>query len=178
MLIVGLGNPDKKYYNTPHNLGFIALDAIAKNKGIEFKFSEQHNAMISEFCYDEDKIYLLKPWTGMNSSGNPVKSFVESYKISFDDILVIYDDMDLEPGKLRTRNSGSSGGHRGMKSIVENLGTSNLKRIKIGIGHPENKENVIDYVLHQLTDKEMELLLPSVEKIPEMVDEIIHRKEI
>lgn len=86
--------------------------------------------------------------------------------------------MDLEPGKLRTRNSGSSGGHRGMKSIVENLGTSNLKRIKIGIGHPENKENVIDYVLHQLTDKEMELLLPSVEKIPEMVDEIIHRKEI
>lgn len=178
MLIVGLGNPDKKYSNTPHNLGFMALDVIAKNKGIEFKFSEQHNAMISEFYSDEDKIYLLKPWTGMNSSGNPVKSFVESYKISFDNILVIYDDMDLELAKLRFRNSGSSGGHRGMKSIIENLGTSNLKRIKIGIGHPENKENVIDYVLHQLTVKEMESLLPSVEKIPEMVDDIIHRKEI
>lgn len=178
MLIVGLGNPDKKYSNTPHNLGFMALDAIAKNKDIEFKFSKQHNAMVSEFYSDEYKIYLLKPWTGMNSSGNPVKSFVESYKISFDNILVIYDDMDLEFGKLRFRNSGSSGGHRGMKSIIESLGTSNLKRIKIGIGHPENKENVIDYVLHQLTDKEIELLLPSVEKIPEMVDEIIHRKEI
>ena len=157
MLIVGLGNPDKKYSNTPHNLGFMALDAIAKNKDIEFKFSKQHNAMVSEFYSDEYKIYLLKPWTGMNSSGNPVKSFVESYKISFDNILVIYDDLDLNVGNFILKSNGSCGGHNGLRDIEKKIGSQEYKRLKIGISKKSNVDTK-DYVLGKFSSEEFNLL--------------------
>ena len=141
MIIVGLGNPGKEYANTPHNVGFMAVDEIAKNNNIEFKLSKKHNAMIGEGIISGDKSYLI-----------------------------IYDDMDLPLGNLRIRKSGSSGGHKGMKSIIENLGTSNLKRIRVGVGHPETKNEVVDYVLHQLSKREQETLLHSIQLIPEMIE--------
>ena len=141
MIIVGLGNPGKEYANTPHNVGFMAVDEIAKNNNIEFKLSKKHNAMIGEGIISGDKSYLI-----------------------------IYDDMDLPLGNLRIRKSGSSGGHKGMKSIIENLGTSNLKRIRVGVGHPETKNEVVDYDLHQLSKREQETLLHSIQLIPEMIE--------
>lgn len=170
MIIVGLGNPGKEYANTPHNVGFMAVNEIAKNNNIEFKLSKKHNAMIGEGIISGEKSYLIKPLTYMNLSGNAVRSFVEYYNIDLENVLIIYDDMDLPLGTIRIRKSGSSGGHRGMKSIIENLGTTNLKRIRIGIGHPETKNEVIDYVLHQLTKKEEESLLTSIQKVPQMIE--------
>ena len=120
MIIVGLGNPGKEYANTPHNVGFMAVDEIAKNNNIEFKLSKKHNAMIGEGIISGEKSYLIKPLTYMNLSGNAVRSFVEYYNIDVESILIIYDDMDLPLGHLRIRKSGTSGGHKGMKSIIEN----------------------------------------------------------
>ena len=170
MIIVGLGNPGKEYANTPHNVGFMAVDEIAKNNNIEFKLSKKHNAMIGEGIISGEQSYLIKPLTYMNLSGNAVRSFVEYYNIDVESILIIYDDMDLPLGNLRIRKSGSSGGHKGMKSIIENLGTSNLKRIRVGVGHPETKNEVVDYVLHQLSKREQETLLHSIQLIPEMIE--------
>jgi len=174
MVIVGLGNPGKEYEKTPHNVGFMCANEIAKSNNMHFVVSKKHHASIAEGIINGEKIYIIKPLTYMNLSGNAVKSFVDYYKIDINDLIVIYDDMDLPLASLRIRKTGSSGGHKGMKSIIESLKTTEIKRLRVGISHPDDKGEVIDYVLHTLSKKEMEALSSTINKMPEIVDCIVN----
>ncbi len=160
-LIVGLGNPEEEYGETRHNMGF---NAINKNKfqGIyEIANIENH------------KTILLKPQTYMNLSGNSVKEIVDFYKIEKEKIIIIYDDMDIEPGKIKIRKKGSAGGHNGMKSIIQMLGTDEFARIRIGIGRPNNKGNDINYVIGKIPKEEITKLEEGIEKAKEATIEIL-----
>ena len=170
MVIIGLGNPGKEYEKTPHNVGFLMVDEIARANNIEFKLEKKHEAMIGTGFISGKKCHIIKPMTYMNLSGNAVRSFVEYYNIPLNELVVIYDDMDLPIGKLRIRKNGSSGGHKGMKSIIENLKSTEISRIRIGIDKPKNGVQVVDYVLHKLTKAEMTLLEPTINKGTEMID--------
>lgn len=169
MIIVGLGNPGKEYAKTPHNVGFMAVDKLTEKYNIKLNLSSKHQAMIGEGIIDGEKCYIIKPLTYMNLSGNAVRSFMEYYKNSVDDLIVIYDDMDLPLGKIRIREAGSSGGHKGMKSIIENLGTDKIKRIRIGIGKPAEGTQVVDYVLHKLSKEEQMELDSAIDLTPQMI---------
>lgn len=172
MVIVGLGNPGKKYEKTRHNIGFMFVDEIAKVNKIEYKLDKRHQAMIGSTNINGQTCYLIKPITFMNLSGNAVRSFVEYYNIPISDLIIVFDDMDLPLGKLRIRKTGSSGGHKGMKSIIENLGTSDILRIRIGIDKPINEE-VVDYVLHKISKKEQIILDETLQLAPQILDDTV-----
>lgn len=154
--IVGLGNPGKKYELTRHNVGFWAVDQLCDLWGITFQ-KEKWNSLMAEGIINGEKVILLKPLTYMNLSGEAVGAAVRFLKLPFENLLVIYDDMDIPLGQLRLRQKGSSGGHNGIKSIIQHLGTEHFNRIKIGIGRPPSYMSVIDYVLapFQAADHEL-----------------------
>lgn len=146
MLIIGLGNPGRKYKNTIHNLGFTVLDEVAKQFKVKFD-KKSSQALISIFQYQTKEIVLAKPETFMNNSGISVKKLQNKYARSLDDLLIIYDDIDIKIGSLRARYAGSAGTHNGMKSVVEHLGTTEFKRLRVGAGLGEKSDDLIDYVL-------------------------------
>jgi len=162
MLIVGLGNPTSQYQNTLHNLGFMALDALAKRLGKKINKAECQSLTAVKSIKGE-KIILAKPYTYMNLSGIAVKSLMAKYKQSADDLIVIYDDIDLDVGRLRVRHKGSGGGHKGMNSIINVFSNEEIPRIKIGIGRP-SRELPADYVTMSFTDEDWELVKPVLEK--------------
>lgn len=151
-LIVGLGNPDKKYENTRHNTGFMVMDALSAHFHEPIK-DKKFKGLYTKFKYKGEDIIFLKPMTYMNNSGESVIACMNFFKISPDDLLVIYDDLDLPTGKLRLREQGSAGGHNGMKSIITNIGTQRFKRIRVGITMLP-KYDTIDYVLGKFTSYE------------------------
>lgn len=152
-LIIGLGNPGKEYERTRHNTGFMVLDHFADKMGESINQSK-FKGLYTKMKYRGEDIILLKPQTFMNLSGEAVRQVMDFYKIDLDDILVIYDDMDMPVGKLRLRESGSAGGHNGIKNIILHTGSQKFKRIRIGIGrHPQMK--VVDYVLSRFMQDEM-----------------------
>ena len=159
-LFVGLGNPGKKYEGTRHNMGFMAVDLLSDQAQIDVDKEVFHGLMGRGKIYDEDVI-LFKPTTFMNLSGTAVQEVVHYFKIPIEDIVVIYDDMALEPGKIRLRYEGSSGGHKGMQNIIDCLSTENIKRIRIGIGEPGEWDN-IDYVLSKPLKEEMPLIEEAI----------------
>lgn len=171
-LIVGLGNPEEEYGNTRHNMGFNTINKIAKKYNLEIK-KNKFNGLYESSIIENQKVILIKPQTYMNLSGNCVKQFVDFYKIENDKIIIIYDDMDIEPGTIKIRKKGSSGGHNGIKSIIEMLGTEEFSRIRIGIGRPQIKENKIDYVIGNIPDEEIQKLEEGVDKAKEAVIEIL-----
>lgn len=132
-LIVGLGNPGKEYDGTRHNFGFAVLDELAHKFGGSFSLNKKFKAEMSEFFIDGEKIILAKPQTFMNKSGESVREIVGYFNISNDRVWVIYDDIDLEIGNVRIRKNGSSGGHKGVQSIIDNIGTENFVRFRLGI---------------------------------------------
>ena len=156
MIIVGLGNVGKEYENTHHNAGFLALDSIAKANQLEFRLEKKFQAYICEYIYQNEKHLLVKPTTYMNHSGIAVKLILDYYKKGMDDLFVIYDDLDLQMGTIRIRKSGSAGGHNGMKSIIQCVGSSEFARLRIGIkkemdsivGIMSNMPNIIDNLLN------------------------------
>ena len=152
-LIVGLGNIGKEYENTRHNMGFMLVDRYLEYRNITDKFKEKFNAMYVETTINNEKVIFIKPTTYMNNSGIAVRAFVDFYKLSSEDILVISDDLDLDLGKFRLRRNGSSGGHNGLKSIISHLGTDDFKRFRIGISN--DKDDVINYVLSKFSKKEL-----------------------
>lgn len=135
-LVVGLGNPGRRYERTRHNVGFMVLDSLAKDLGIKFKENKARKVIFSK----TDAIELLKPQTFMNNSGVALPAIAQKHNVAPADILIISDDIDMELGKLRYREDGSSGGHRGLQSIIDHLGTDKFPRLKIGIGRPDNLE--------------------------------------
>ena len=156
-LIVGLGNPEKKYENTYHNLGFSVVDKAAEKLGVEFK-KEKCKALIAEYGTGKNKVIIAKPLTYMNLSGESVFELASFYKIPLDDILVVYDDYDIEKGEIRIRKEGSAGTHNGMKSVINKLGSTDFLRVRVGF-HPDagNKIPLIDYVLSGITQSDAPL---------------------
>ena len=155
-LIVGLGNPDKQYEKTFHNMGFIAVGDAAEILGAKFK-KKECEASVAEAYVNGEKVILARPLTYMNNSGRAVKQLMAKYKISPENLLVIYDDYDLPKGKVRIRASGSAGTHNGMRSVIGETGLTNFARIRIGIRDEEVKIPIINYVLAEIGKEDYEL---------------------
>ena len=158
-LVVGLGNPGKEYEGTRHNIGFEAIDYLSDKYNIELN-REKFKGVFGEGFIKGKKVILLKPTTYMNLSGESIREVVNFYKISNEEIIVIYDDISLEVGRIRIREKGSHGGHNGIKSIIANLGTDVFPRVKIGVGAP--KGNLVSHVLGKFSDEEVEILRESI----------------
>lgn len=168
-LVVGLGNPGKKYEKTRHNIGFRVISAIEKSdwcKNQSSKFDKKFNAEITECEIDNEKYILAKPQTFMNNSGEAVSKIVNFYKIKPEDIIIASDDIDLELGKCRSRLGGSSGGHNGLESIIDQLGTDKFWRARFGVkkSADDKKQEARDFVLGKLTKKEEEIIDELIEK--------------
>jgi PTH1 family peptidyl-tRNA hydrolase len=170
-LIVGLGNPGKKYESTRHNMGFMAVDLLSDQAQIDVDKEVFHGLMGRGKIYDEDVI-LFKPTTFMNLSGNAVQEVVHYFKIAIEDIVIIYDDMALVPGVIRLRKEGSSGGHKGMQNIIDCLSTDQIKRIRIGIGEPGDNDN-IDFVLSKPLKDELPLIEEAIANAVRAVKEML-----
>lgn len=164
-VIVGLGNPGKKYENTRHNAGFIAIDALADKYGINIS-EKKHKALCGAGVIEGNKVLLIKPQTFMNVSGESVRSVMDFYKIDpEEDMLVIYDDISLAPGNIRIRKKGSAGGHNGIKSIIAHAGTQNFMRIKVGVGEKPSGWDLADYVLGHFSEednKKLKDVMPDI----------------
>ena len=170
-LIVGLGNPGKKYEGTRHNMGFMAVDLLSDQAEIDVDKEVFHGLMGRGKIFNEDVI-LFKPTTFMNLSGTAVQEVVHYFKIALEDIVVIYDDMALAPGVIRLRKEGSSGGHKGMQNIIDCLSTEEIKRIRIGIGEPGEEDN-IDYVLSKPLQDERPLIEEAIEDAVRAIKEYL-----
>jgi PTH1 family peptidyl-tRNA hydrolase len=161
-LIAGLGNPGGQYAETRHNVGFLLLDSLAEDLKVDFR--PKFQGLVAESQIGGEKVYLLKPQTYMNLSGRSVRELVQFYKIPPEDILVVYDDMDLPLGRLRLRTSGSAGGHNGIKSMLAELGTENFWRLKVGIGRPPAGWDSARYVLAAFAKEELGTLDDVLER--------------
>ncbi len=166
-IIVGLGNPGKEYAKTRHNTGFLVMDEILKKLNIELD-KEKYEALYTIYKYQNEKIYFVKPMTYMNNSGKAVKAIMDYYKLNVDDLLVIYDDLDLPVGKIRLRESGSCGGQNGMRSIIDLLGNQNIKRIRVGIGK-DPLIPTVDYVLGKVSPSDKKEYKKALDKASEAV---------
>jgi PTH1 family peptidyl-tRNA hydrolase len=167
-LIVGLGNPGRKYAGNRHNVGFQCLDRLAEVRGLSFG-RRKHKALLAQGKTADLKIILAKPQTFMNLSGEAVERLVRFYKVPREDILVIYDDLDLPLGKIRLRPEGGSGGHKGMKSVIEHLGTNGFPRLRVGIGRPAHGDPV-DYVLDDFTPDEQIAINEAYDRVVSAVE--------
>lgn len=154
-IIVGLGNPGKEYINTRHNIGFHAIEWIADKYKIDVNRAK-FKGVYGEGFINNEKVILFKPTTYMNLSGEAIRQLIDFYKISIDKLLIIYDDISLEVGKIRIRDKGSAGGHNGIKSIIENLNTEVFARIKIGVGQP--KGDLVRHVLGKINNEDKAIL--------------------
>lgn len=168
-LAVGLGNPGREYTDTRHNLGFQVVDKFARENNWHFTH-KKFQGLYTEGNWQQKRVILLKPQTFMNLSGESVSALMHFYKIRLDHLLVIHDDLDLEPGAVRYREKGSAGGHNGLKSIIEHLKTENFARIKIGIGKPRQKANTARYVLEQFSAEENLLMEPAIDNALEKLE--------
>lgn len=169
-LIVGLGNPGREYENTRHNIGFAAIDVIAEKYNIDInrtKFKGEYG----EGFINGNKVILLKPYTFMNLSGESVREAIDFYKLTEDQVLIIYDDISLELGRLRIREKGSAGGHNGIKSIINHMGTDVFTRIKIGVGAP--KGDLVNHVLGKFSKDEVNILKQTLDAVTEATADII-----
>ena len=156
-LVIGLGNPGREYAQTRHNAGFLLVDALAARLGVRFR-RLQFKALTTDTRYGEAKIILAKPQTYMNLSGQAVGSLMRFYKIPPERLLVAYDDLDLPLGTVRLRPKGGHGGHKGMRSIIERLGTQEFPRLRLGIGRPPGRMDAADYVLQPFAPAELEAM--------------------
>lgn len=148
-LIVGLGNPGADYVDTRHNAGFWLIDLIAAERSLSFRFEKRYNADACKFKNAGRDVYLLKPQNFMNRSGQAVAALARYYKILPEQILVLHDELDLQPGTNRIKQAGGHGGHNGLRDIVNHLGSREFFRVRIGIGHPGDASQVVNYVLHK-----------------------------
>ncbi|MCH5352559.1 MAG: aminoacyl-tRNA hydrolase [Acutalibacter sp.] len=172
-MIVGLGNPGKQYENTRHNAGFMALDAIAEKHHGEVK-RIKYKGLTGECRIAGKRVLLLKPSTFMNLSGQSVQEATKFYKLPPERVLILFDDINLEPGKLRIRRKGSDGGHNGMKNIIYLTGSDQFPRVKIGVGQkPHPDYNLADWVLSKFTAKDLEALHPALENAAAAAELII-----
>lgn len=161
-IIAGLGNPGKKYENTRHNAGFMAIDALAEKYGISVT-EKKHKALCGTGIINGVKVLLVKPQTFMNLSGESIGEIINFYKLDAEEeLLVIFDDISLAPGNIRIRKKGSAGGHNGIKSIIAHTGTQGFMRVKVGVGEKPSGWDLADYVLAQLPKEEKETIEQTI----------------
>ena len=175
-LVVGLGNPEKKYFNTWHNMGFMCVDRLVDKLGIKFEKGECR-AVTAHTKIDGQKVIIAKPVTYMNLSGEAVQELCHKYKIEKGHLIVVYDDIDIPLGSLRIRHNGSAGTHNGMKNIVQMLSTDDFPRVRIGIGK-ETPMALIDYVLSQVTDEDHKLLDAVLDNAADAMYEFVHGVDV
>jgi PTH1 family peptidyl-tRNA hydrolase len=162
-LLVGLGNPGDKYRHNRHNVGFMAIDAIASRHGNP-AFRQKFQGLIADGAIAGEKVLLLKPQTWMNNSGDSIQAVLQFYKLAAEDVTVLYDEIDLAPGKVRIKRGGGNGGHNGLRSIDPQIGTG-YRRVRIGVGHPGHKDAVMPHVLGDFSKADHEWLDPLLEAI-------------
>ena len=171
-IIIGLGNPTREYQGTRHNIGFDVITRIAEDNNIALDF-KKHKALCGKGYIEGKKVILAKPQTYMNLSGESVRDLVDFYKVTQQEIIIIYDDISLEVGQLRLRGSGSAGGHNGIKSILSHLGTQEFPRIKVGVGDKPKGWDLADYVLSRFTEDEKQTMQDAIKKSSEAVKTIL-----
>ena len=172
-LVVGLGNPGKQYEATRHNMGFDTIDQLVEDYNVP-QGGVKFNAMYGKAMIGGEKVILMKPLSFMNLSGGPVREMVNYFKIDPEtELIVIYDDIDLEPGQLRIRKQGSAGGHNGIKDIIRQLGTEKFLRIKVGVGAKPKGWDLADHVLGRFSTEERKLVDEAIEKAAKAVDIMI-----
>ena len=175
-LIVGLGNPGKEYTASRHNVGFMCVNYFAKQRRVAIESKKAH-ARVGEGEVEGVPVVIAKPFTFMNKSGNSVKELMRKYDLKPEDLIVVHDDMDLPLGKIRIRVGGSSAGHKGINSIIADIGTPDFTRIRVGIGHPEvpdeergqGSPKVIDYVLNGFSGDDKQILNKVIERVSEAI---------
>lgn len=163
-LIVGLGNPGAKYSATRHNAGFWFLDRVAEKFGGSFSKEPKFSSVVTRSKSGELDCWLAKPQTYMNNSGTAVRSIIDYYKIALDEILIAYDDIDLEPGTVRLKRGGGHGGHNGLRDIIDHLGSREFMRLRIGVGHPGHRDLVINSVLSRPNAEDQKLINDAIGK--------------
>jgi PTH1 family peptidyl-tRNA hydrolase len=161
-LIAGLGNPGRKYANNRHNIGFMLMDRLAEHLQVNFSRVES-KALVTRSKFGENRLILIKPQTFMNNSGRAVASLARYYKVPLENLLVAYDDLDLDLGTIRLRPQGGSGGHKGIASVIQELGTQNFSRLRLGIGRPPGRMEAADYVLRDFSSSEREIIAVVLE---------------
>ena len=171
-LIVGLGNPESEYAHTRHNMGFDTINELAKNNNINIT-KTKFKALYETGIIQNEKVILLKPQTYMNLSGEAIKEARDFYNVKPEEIIVIYDDIDIEKGKIKLRKKGGPGSHNGMKSVVQELSTTDFIRIRVGIGQPEFKSDMINYVIGNVPEEEQKILQQGTKKAAEAIEEIL-----
>ena len=171
-LIIGLGNPGKEYERTRHNTGFMVLDRLSEKLNIEMT-QNKFKGLYGKGKYKGEDVLLLKPQTYMNLSGESVRQVMDFFKINQEDILVVYDDLDMPVGKLRLRQSGSAGGHNGIKNIIQELGTQKFVRIKVGVGAKPQGWDLADYVLGRFGSEDRKLVDEAQDRACKAVELIL-----
>ena len=182
IFLIGLGNPGKKYSNNRHNIGFLILENLSKKYNSNFLKKDKLKCSCSEFKIKDSTYRLFLPNTFMNNSGEAVRAIVEWYKINLNQLFIIVDDKDLPLGKIRFRKKGSSGGHNGLKSIIQELQTQNFNRIRVGIGSPpkitgKSNFNTISHVLGNISLEEKSILDKVYKKVIESLEELNNKNE-
>lgn len=168
-LIVGLRNPGAAYEHTRHNAGGWFLDALSKQFHFSFKINKKMQGEVAEIESDGSRCYALLPLTFMNHSGQSVRALCDFYRIQPQEIVVVHDEMDLPPGRVKLKTGGGHGGHNGLRDIIAHLGTSDFHRIRLGIGHPGHKDMVLDYVLGKPSQDNKKQILQAIERAVDIV---------
>jgi peptidyl-tRNA hydrolase, PTH1 family len=171
-LVVGLGNPGKKYERTRHNLGFLVVDHIARQNQVAIK-KKLCDALVGEWSNDGERILLVKPQSYMNRGGESIKALLDYFRLTAGDLVVIHDDLDLAFGRIRIRPGGGAGGHRGVLSIMESLGESRFYRVRIGIGRPPDGVDPVDFVLEPFLSQEVGQLDELVSRASDAVESLL-----
>ena len=171
-LIVGLGNPEEEYSKTRHNMGFDVINRLSEKQNIKVN-KNKFNSLYGTGTIEGEKVILVKPQTYMNLSGTAIRDFKNFYKINPSNIIVIYDDLDIEPGIIKIRKQGGAGTHNGMKSVVSEIQTEAFPRIRVGIGNPEYKNDLLNYILTKIPDADYEILQKAISNATDSIEEII-----
>ena len=171
-LIAGLGNPGAKHSQTRHNAGFWFADAVAKQRGVVFRYREKFGGEVAHFIFKDEQVWLLKPLTFMNKSGISLHAFTEFYKIPVQQTLIAHDEIDLPNGSARIKCAGGHGGHNGLKSIFAHLG-SDFLRLRLGVGHPGHKDDVTEYVLTEPQAEERRQIDSAIDEVAGILDELL-----
>ena len=171
-VVVGLGNPGKKYEGTRHNIGFDVLDYLSVKLDIPVN-KIKHKALIGEGRMGTEKILLVKPQTYMNLSGESVMSILDYYNVPMENLIVVYDDIDTDPGKIRIRKKGSAGTHNGMRNIIFLSKDDNFPRVRIGIGRPNGGRDLADYVIGRFSKEEAKAMIPVVKNAGDAIETMI-----
>ena len=175
-LIVGLGNPGPQYEATRHNAGFWFVDVAASHCGDSFRPQSRVNSELARCLIDGHECRLQKPMTFMNRSGQAVGELARFFKIPVDEILVVHDELDLPPGTIRLKKGGGHGGHNGLRDIISHLGGKDFYRLRVGIGHPGHRDQVVDYVLNKPSKTDRKLMDDAISDALNVLPELVHGK--